>query len=122
LDIISTESFDKLKAIMYTKKFEKRSHLFWKGDKADKLYLIISGQIRTTKTTDEGKSLTLYLHLEGDLIPQMDPFADYLHTFRAQALKDCQKWQISELLEIFIRLLRNFKYIFKQESTKNVIY
>ncbi|MDQ1914378.1 Crp/Fnr family transcriptional regulator [Paenibacillus sp. GD4] len=88
LDIISAESFEKLKSIMYMKEIEKGSYLFWEGDQTDKLYFIMNGQVRTTKTTDSGKSLTMYLHLAGDLIGQMDPFKDSVHTFSAEAMKD----------------------------------
>jgi CRP-like cAMP-binding protein len=90
LDVISAESFDKLRGIMYTKQMEKGSYLFWEGDSADKLYYIISGRVRTTKTTDSGRSLTMYLHQTGDLFGQMDPFKDSMHTFSAEATEDCK--------------------------------
>jgi CRP/FNR family transcriptional regulator, cyclic AMP receptor protein len=88
LDIISAESFDKLKSIMYTKQVEKGSYLFWEGDAADKLYFIMSGRVRTIKTTDGGRSLTIYLHQTGDLFGQMDPFKDSLHTFSSEVTED----------------------------------
>ncbi|WP_201318297.1 Crp/Fnr family transcriptional regulator [Paenibacillus sp. EPM92] len=84
LDIISKDSFDKLQSIMYIKQVEKGSYLFWEGESAEKLYFIISGRVRTTKTTDSGRSLTMYLHQEGDLFGQLDPFQDSVHTFSAE--------------------------------------
>lgn len=88
LDVMSKESFEKLQGIMYTKQAEKGSYLFWEGDSADKLYYIISGRVRTTKTSDGGRTLTMYLHQTGDLFGQMDPFKDSLHTFSAEVTED----------------------------------
>jgi CRP/FNR family transcriptional regulator, cyclic AMP receptor protein len=88
LDVISKESFEKLQTIMYTKTAEKGSYLFWEGDSADKLYYIISGRVRTTKTSDGGRTLTMYLHQAGDLFGQMDPFKDSVHTFSAEVTED----------------------------------
>ncbi|CAG7641769.1 Anaerobic regulatory protein [Paenibacillus solanacearum] len=82
--VLSAESLDKLKSIMYTKKVEKGSYLFWEGDTADKLYFVISGRVRTTKTSDTGRSFTMYLHEEGDMFGQMDPFQDSVHSFSAE--------------------------------------
>jgi len=81
---ISKESFEKLESIMYTRNIEKGSHLFWEGDTADKLFYVIEGRVRTTKASDNGRTLTMYLHQQGDLIGQMDPFQDSIHSFSAE--------------------------------------
>ncbi|CAG7625872.1 Crp/Fnr family transcriptional regulator [Paenibacillus allorhizosphaerae] len=82
--VLSVESLDKLKSIMYTKRVEKGAYLFWEGDAADKLYFVISGRVRTTKTSDSGRSFTMYLHQQGDLFGQLDPFQDSVHSFSAE--------------------------------------
>ncbi|WP_127530249.1 Crp/Fnr family transcriptional regulator [Paenibacillus kobensis] len=87
--ILSAESFEKLERIMYIKSMGKGSRLFWEGDPAAKLYFIIEGRVKTTKETDSGRTLTLYLHQKGDLIGQVDPFKDSVHTFSAEATHDC---------------------------------
>ncbi|XOS93040.1 cyclic nucleotide-binding domain-containing protein [Brevibacillus laterosporus] len=38
------------------------------GDKADHLYLIESGQLKLTKTTTDGKELTLQVFSDGELV------------------------------------------------------
>lgn len=88
LDILSQESVDKLQSIMYTKQVEKGAHLYWEGDAADKLYYVFSGRVRTTKASDSGRTLTLYLHQKGDLFGQVDPFQDSTHTFSAEVTED----------------------------------
>ncbi|MFD0710656.1 Crp/Fnr family transcriptional regulator [Paenibacillus sp. GCM10027626] len=86
--VLSQESFEKLESIMYTRNMEKGSYLFWEGDSADKLYYIIEGRVRTTKASDNGRTLTMYLHQHGDLIGQMDPFQESTHSFSAEMTED----------------------------------
>ncbi|MFB9324863.1 Crp/Fnr family transcriptional regulator [Paenibacillus aurantiacus] len=88
--VLSNESFELLKSIMYVKNAEKGSSLFWEGDKADKLFFIFSGRVRTIKSSDSGRTLTLYLHQKGDLVGQMDPFHDSLHGFGAEVTEDAK--------------------------------
>ena len=82
--VLSAESLDKLKSIMYTKKVEKGAYLFWEGEAADKLYFVLSGRVRTTKNSDSGRNFTIYLHQQGDLFGQLDPFQDSVHSFSAE--------------------------------------
>lgn len=88
--VLSNESFELLQGIMYIKNAEKGSSLFWEGDKADKLFFIFGGRVRTTKSSDSGRTLTLYLHQKGDLIGQMDPFNDSVHGFSAEVTEDAK--------------------------------
>jgi CRP/FNR family transcriptional regulator len=87
---LSKESFDKLYSIMYTKKVDKDAYLYWEGDSADKLYYMISGRVRTSKTSDNGRAFTLYLHQQGDLFGQVDVFQDSTHTFSAEVMEDSE--------------------------------
>lgn len=82
--ILTEESFERLRSIMYIKNVEKGSCLFREGDEADKLYYIFEGRIKSTKLSDAGRSLTLYLHHTGDLIGQMEPFKDTTHSTTAE--------------------------------------
>ncbi|RJX40592.1 Crp/Fnr family transcriptional regulator [Paenibacillus pinisoli] len=86
--LLSEENFEKLQGIMYIRHFEKGSCLFWEGDAANHLYYIMEGRVRTTKSADNGRTLTLYLHQQGDLIGQMDPFQDSVHNFSAEVTED----------------------------------
>ncbi|THF78704.1 Crp/Fnr family transcriptional regulator [Cohnella fermenti] len=84
----SADSFAKLQSIMYRKPIEKGTVLFWEGDPADKLLFVRSGRIRITKTSDTGRSMTLYLLQKGDLYGQPEPFANPVHAFSAEVLED----------------------------------
>ncbi|MDT9726968.1 Crp/Fnr family transcriptional regulator [Xylanibacillus composti] len=85
---LSDDNMEMLRGIMYTKQAEKGTYLYWEGDSADKLYYIIKGRVRLTKTMDTGKSFTLYLYQDGDLFGQLDPFQDSLHDFSAEVIED----------------------------------
>ncbi|UVI27545.1 Crp/Fnr family transcriptional regulator [Paenibacillus spongiae] len=86
--VLSEDSYEKLKSIMYTRNMEKGSYLFRESDAADKLFFIIQGRVRTTKTSDSGRVFTMYLHQQGDLVGQMDPFQDSVHNFSAEVTEN----------------------------------
>ncbi|MFC4099318.1 Crp/Fnr family transcriptional regulator [Paenibacillus xanthanilyticus] len=88
LRTLSVENFEKLRGIMYISKAEKGSYLFREGEIADKLYYLFQGQVRTTKSSDVGRTLTLYLHQAGDLLGQVDPFQDGVHGFSAEVTEN----------------------------------
>lgn len=44
--------------------------------------------MRITKATDDGKHLVIYMHQEGDLFGQVDPFHESAHFFSAEILED----------------------------------
>lgn len=87
---LSEENMELLKAIMYMKQAAKGTYLFWEGDSADKLYFIMEGRVRLTKTMENGKTLTLYLYQDGDLFGQLDPFQESFHDFSAEVVEDSQ--------------------------------
>ncbi|MBN2982063.1 Crp/Fnr family transcriptional regulator [Cohnella algarum] len=83
----SADSFAKLQSIMYRKTIEKGTVLFWEGDPADKLLFVRSGRLRITKTSDNGRHITLYLLQNGDLYGQPDPSGKPVHSFNAEVIE-----------------------------------
>lgn len=55
-------------------KYEKESFLFLDGDTIENLYFIYSGKVKISKTTLEGKQLTLYVAQQHELISELHPF------------------------------------------------
>ncbi|MNH90454.1 Anaerobic regulatory protein [compost metagenome] len=86
----SEENFERLTSIMYPKIVHKGSNLFWEGDTADYLYFVHSGRIKVTKSADDGKEFTLYLHHKGDLIGYGDVLSESVHLLSAEALENCE--------------------------------
>lgn len=113
----SEENFDRLTGIMYPKRVTKGGALFWEGDPAEHWYYVKRGRIKITKSSDNGGSITLYLHHEGDLIGHSDSLPDSVHAFNAEALEDCELgviqrkdlevllWQHGDLAVEFMRWL-----------------
>lgn len=85
----SEENFERLKGIMYPKHIEKGGNLFWEGDAAEYLYFVHKGRVKVTKSADDGKEFTLYLHHKGDLIGYGDVLSESVHLLSAEALEDC---------------------------------
>ncbi|MCI3920709.1 Crp/Fnr family transcriptional regulator [Paenibacillus sp. TRM 82003] len=69
---------------MYETKAEAGSHLFWEGDVADKLYFLIRGRVKITKSSDEGRQFILYMYQDGDMFGQVDPYQDSTQGFNAE--------------------------------------
>src|SRR5262249_35826798 len=79
------------------------------------LYFIKRGRIKITKSSDEGRQFILYMHQEGDMFGQIDPFRQSLQVFNAEVIEECiigvilQKdlevllWQHGELAVEFMK-------------------
>lgn len=80
----SQDSFMRLSSIMKDQTFSRKSYLFWEGDLSDKLFFVKSGCVKITKSTDEGKELTLYIYQAGDLICHANPLEKATHGFTAE--------------------------------------
>lgn len=78
----------RLKTVMQESKLHAGSFIYREGDPANKLYYLVHGSVRITKATDDGRQLTIYLHQQGDLFGQVDPFHESAHSFGAEALED----------------------------------
>ncbi|QJC50951.1 Crp/Fnr family transcriptional regulator [Paenibacillus albicereus] len=44
------------------------SYLFWEGEQADKLYIVLSGKVKLRKSTEDGKAFILSILQKGDLM------------------------------------------------------
>ncbi|GAB6990460.1 Crp/Fnr family transcriptional regulator [Paenibacillus pini] len=86
----SESNLNRLKGIMKERIVPEGSHLFWEGDCSDKLFYVIRGRIKLTKSTDEGKELILYMYQAGDVVGQADPFFSSKHSFTAEVIEDSE--------------------------------
>jgi CRP/FNR family cyclic AMP-dependent transcriptional regulator len=113
--VFSRQSMRKLEGIMHIQTFEAESSLFWEGGKADKLFYLIQGQVKMTKTSTEGKEFTLHLFQEGDLVGELAGFNDLNHNYNGIVTKvstvgviqlqdlELLLWQYSDLAVEFIK-------------------
>ncbi|WP_240546597.1 Crp/Fnr family transcriptional regulator [Paenibacillus artemisiicola] len=87
---LSEGSLALLAGAMQVRHVGKGGSLFREGDRTEELFYVMRGKIRTVKSSDSGRTLTLYLHREGDLLGQLDPFPDSVHAFAAEAVEDAK--------------------------------
>lgn len=71
---ISTELQSFIKAVHHNRKIEKGMFLYQEGNKANELFLILSGKIQLSKMIPDGRELTLRMASEGDLIGELSLF------------------------------------------------
>ncbi|MBO9606832.1 MAG: Crp/Fnr family transcriptional regulator [Paenibacillaceae bacterium] len=81
---------ERLYSVMYAKSAKAGTRLYWEEDTADKLYYVKKGQVRISKTVDNGRTLTLYIHKAGDLFGQIDPFRNSAQIFTAEVIEDSE--------------------------------
>jgi CRP/FNR family transcriptional regulator len=92
---LSRESFGLLEQKMICSKYKTDSILFWEGDTAKYIYFIYKGQVKISKTTEEGKELIFYFLQAGDMFGEFGGFEEVQHSFSARAMEDVEIGAIS---------------------------
>ena len=112
----------------HTLELSKDQYLFRQGDAVTDLYLIQSGQVLVTKTTPDGRELSLRFLGPGDLIGEVlitDATTQYLvdakmteqtslAVFRQDKLKEALKQDANALLD----LLNYTQFMYRKDQTK----
>ncbi|MGO0063018.1 Crp/Fnr family transcriptional regulator [Brevibacillus fluminis] len=68
VDQVTPDFVKSLETLAIRKTYTPDATLFMDGEKATQLFLIASGQIKLTKTTNDGKELTLQIFGAGELV------------------------------------------------------
>lgn len=97
---------DRIKALGQEKKFTKWEMLFYAQDKADGLYLVLSGEIRVYKMDDQGKEVEVVRLGPGDFFGEAILFVAEVFPVYAQAVRDA-KVVFLEKNELFLHLERD---------------
>ncbi|ABG58407.1 response regulator [Cytophaga hutchinsonii] len=71
-------------------RFKKKQILYSEGNKANSLYFIVSGKLKTYKTNDDGRELITGLYKEGDFLGYMNLLEGSDHTESAMMLDDSE--------------------------------
>lgn len=79
---------DKIEPIMQRKNIVAGTYLFWEGDEIGKLYLLLSGGVKLTKTTEDGKNLILSILKEGDLVGEFGSMNSAFYSYNAEVIED----------------------------------
>lgn len=86
----STESIRALRDIMYVKKYQKGSYVFWEGDFNSQLYFLLDGKVNLTKLNKFGKNLTLTVYFPEDLFGEYDLSLSQKNSYSALAIESSQ--------------------------------
>lgn len=65
---LSSEEFDKIKKNIIAREFSKGEVIFRANDSADKMFIVLSGEIKVTKIMSDGKEQILYIYGPSDFI------------------------------------------------------
>lgn len=87
--LIPDEFKNEINSIAVDLNYPKDTLLYMDGDKAEHLYFIRSGSVKISKTTLEGKELTLYICKPGEMIGELALFQPGItYTATAQVLEE----------------------------------
>jgi CRP/FNR family transcriptional regulator, cyclic AMP receptor protein len=65
------EEFDKLSHIFITRAYRKHQIIFLEEDTGNYMYLVLSGKVKVSKSTQTGKETILAIHRAGDFFGEM---------------------------------------------------
>lgn len=102
-NFFNEEQFARLKELMYPKRAEAGSYLFWEGEPADKLYYIQSGRVKLRKVMEDGKEFILSILQAGDLLCEPDDgLSGVKYSYSAEAIDEAKlgviQWTDLEIL------------------------
>ena len=106
-------------------KFEKGTHIFQEGGRAEHIFLIKSGTVQISKETESGKELTIRICGKNSLIGESLMFCKFTsHSGTAKALETSEIYSIhNNVLESFIEdqptLMMDYLKWIQTENIKN---
>jgi len=93
-----------LSLIVIERKYKKNSTIFFEGDPGEGVYFIKSGQVKVSKSSEEGGEQILHLLGTGDIFAEVVLFDGGDFPATAQAVTDCQIGMIrNQDMEVFVR-------------------
>lgn len=93
---ISDSHFERLKSFIKVKTFAKEMPLIEEGVHGETLYLLISGKVKVTKISDNGKELILAERSGGDFFGEMSLLEEAPRSARISATEECEVGLISK--------------------------
>jgi len=116
------KEFHKLSENRQSRKIRRKDFVFMEGQEPNDLFFIQEGEVKTYKTTQEGKELVTGIHHKGDFIGFLPLLENTPYNESAVALEDSEVYLIPrddfsaliysnrEIARVFIKLLSNSLY------------
>lgn len=104
--------------------FKKNQIIYYEGDKGNGLYIVLSGNVKTSKLAEDGHELITGLHSADLYLGVQAMLADEPYTDTAEALEDSQlcmipKDQLEELLTLYPDVSRQFIKLLAAQIREN---
>lgn len=96
-----------------SRNFKKNQVIYYEGDKGNGLYIVLNGNVKTSKLAEDGRELITGLHTADRYLGIQAMLADEPYNDTATALEDSQlclvpKDQLEELLTVYPDVARQF--------------
>ena len=87
---LSSEDLAGITAIASRRHYAKREMIFREGDKADGFFVVLSGNVKISKLSEEGKEQVLHILEPGQSFAEATIFEGGVFPANAEALGDCE--------------------------------
>lgn len=91
---LSENAQESLRTLLRPRSVAKDEYLFFEGDPADMLYLVVSGRFKVLKHSDTGKEMLLEIVSAGDTVGEIGILNGAVYPVSAQAMEPSQVWGI----------------------------
>lgn len=86
LSFLSEEEFKKIESNIHLKEYSKGDIIFSTNYPADKMYIVVSGEIKISKYMSDGKEQILYIYDKNDFVGGHNILSGDKYEYNAQAL------------------------------------
>ncbi|MFB6355851.1 MAG: Crp/Fnr family transcriptional regulator [bacterium] len=104
-DQMSSEEMDALADMTHVQDVPKNQPIYFPGDTADTVFMLKKGRVRLSRTSPEGKSITLALLEGGEIFGEMALMGEDERTTRAETLEN--SYICAAPREKFLNVLQN---------------
>ena len=85
---LNQEEIDKISEGVVFTNYKKGEYIFRTGDKADKLYIVVSGKMKIYNYLSDGREQILYIYSSGDFVGAFNLLKEDEFKYNAEALED----------------------------------
>jgi len=86
LESLSEDEFMKMKSNLIINEYQKGETVFRSHDPADKMFIVLEGQLKISKIMSDGKEQILYIYTEGDFVGGHNILSGDMYEYSAYAL------------------------------------
>lgn len=85
---LNQDEIDKISEGVVFTEYKKGEYIFRSGDKADKLYIVVSGKMKISNYLSDGREQILYIYSAGDFVGAFNLLKEDEFKYNAEALED----------------------------------